>query len=84
MVASMNHPCPPIQNETTKQITWGKRLIAQTTMAFVGEQHYDQSHTNDGIVDIEGQRLTKLIVTKHLRHNIIVNLHKKNTLEVEK
>jgi hypothetical protein len=50
-------------------------------MALVGEQHYDQSHTNDGIVDIEGQCLTKLIVTKHPRHNIIVSLHGKNTLE---
>jgi len=53
-------------------------------MAFIGEQHYDQLHTNDGIVDIKGKHLTKLIVTKHLRHNIIVSLHEKNTLEVEK
>jgi hypothetical protein len=52
-------------------------------MAFVGEQHYYQSHTNDGIMDIEGQHLTKLIVTKHLRHNIIVSLRGKNTSEVE-
>jgi hypothetical protein len=53
-------------------------------MAFVGEQHYDQSHTNDGILNIKGQHFTKLIVTKHLKHNIIVNLCGKNTLEVEK
>jgi len=53
-------------------------------MNFVGEQHYDQSHTNDGIVDIKGQRFTKLIVTKHLRHNIIMSIRGKNTLEVKK
>jgi hypothetical protein len=74
----------PIQDKTTKQIIWGKRPIVQTTMAFIGEQHYDQLHTNDGIVDIEGQHLTKWILTKHLKHNIIVSLHEKKTLEVEK
>ncbi len=40
-------------------------------------------HTNDGILDIEGHRRTKWIVTKHLEWNIITNLHGTNTLEVE-
>jgi len=34
-------------------------------MAFISEEDYDQLHTNDGIVDIEGQCVTNWIVTKN-------------------
>jgi hypothetical protein len=39
--------------------------VVQTTMAFISKEDYDQLHTNDGIVDIEGQCVTYWIVTKN-------------------
>jgi hypothetical protein len=44
-----------------------ERQLVQTTMAFIGEQHYEQLHTDDGIINIKGQHVTKWIVTKCLR-----------------
>jgi hypothetical protein len=44
-------------------------------MAFISEQDYDRLHTDDGIIDIKGQRATKWIVTKCLRQNTIMTLH---------
>jgi hypothetical protein len=49
MAASMSHPCPPIQNLSHKL----RKLVVQTTKAFISEQDYDQLHTDDRIVDIE-------------------------------
>jgi len=43
-------------------------------MAFISEQDYDQPHTDDGIIDIEGQHATKWIVTKCLKQNSIMTL----------
>lgn len=45
-------------------------------LAFVGKQDYDQLHTDDGILDIEGWHPMKQIVTKHLRQNIIMTLQR--------
>jgi hypothetical protein len=63
MAASMSHPCCPIQNLST-QVVPGKKLVVQTTMAFIREEDYNQLHTNDGIVDVEGQCVTNWIETK--------------------
>jgi hypothetical protein len=38
----------PIQILST-QVVWGKKLVVQTTMAFISEQDYDQLHIDDGI-----------------------------------
>jgi hypothetical protein len=64
MAASMSHPCPLIQILST-QVVWGKKLVVQTTVAFISKEDYHQLHTNDGIVDIEGQCATNWIVTKN-------------------
>jgi hypothetical protein len=39
--------------------------VVQTTVAFISKEDYHQLHTNDGIVDIEGQCATNWIVTKN-------------------
>jgi hypothetical protein len=52
-------------------------------MAFIGGQDYDRLHTDNGIIDIKGQRATKWIVTKCLRQNTIMTLHGTNTFKVE-
>jgi hypothetical protein len=59
VVALMNHLWPPIENLSTCQIIQGKRPIVQTTIVFVNEHNYEQPHTNDGILDIEGQHPAK-------------------------
>jgi hypothetical protein len=52
-------------------------------MAFIGEQHYERLHTDDGIINIKGQHATKWIVTKCLRQNTIMTLHGTNTSKIE-
>jgi len=44
-----------------------KRPTNQTTTIFVNEQDYEWPHTDDNILDIEGQHPTKQVVTKCLR-----------------
>jgi hypothetical protein len=68
---------------STCQVIQGKRPINQTTITFVCEKNYEQPHTNDGILDIEGRCPTKQIVTKCLRRNIITTLRGTNILVVE-
>jgi hypothetical protein len=51
-------------------------------MALISEEDYDQLHTDDGIVDIEGQCVTNWIVTKICSmQNIITTLHGTDILE---
>jgi len=50
---SWNYLWPPIQDLSTHQVTWRKRLIDQTMIDFVGKQNYEQPHNDDGILDIE-------------------------------
>jgi hypothetical protein len=59
VVVSMNCLWPPIENLSTRQIIQGKRPTIQTTIVFVSEHNYERPHTNDGILDIEGQHPTK-------------------------
>jgi hypothetical protein len=63
----MNHLCTPIQDSSTQWIIQWKRLANQTIIIFVGQHDYEWSHTNNGILDIEGQRPIKQIMTKHSR-----------------
>jgi hypothetical protein len=83
MAVTMNRLLPPIEDSSTHWINWGKRPTIQTTIVFVGEHNYEQPHTNDGILDIEGQHPTKQIVSKCLSQNIITTLCGTNTLETE-
>jgi hypothetical protein len=52
-------------------------------IVFISEHNYEQPHTNDGILDIEGLCFTKQIVTRHSRQNIITTLHGTNISKVE-
>jgi hypothetical protein len=72
---SMNHLPPPIEDSSTHWITWRKRPTIQTTIIFVVEHNYERPHTDDDILDIEGQCPTKWIVTKCSNQNIITTLH---------
>jgi hypothetical protein len=67
VVVSMNRHRPPIESSSTHRVTQGRRPTIQTMITFVGEHNYEQPHTNDGILDIEGQCPTKRIVTKRSR-----------------
>jgi hypothetical protein len=80
MVTSMNCLRPHIENLSICQVTQKKRPIVQTTIVFVGEHNYEWPHTNDDILDIEGQHPTKQIVTKCWGQNIITTLHRISTL----
>ncbi len=55
----MDHLRPPIKNLSTCRVTKGKMPTIQPTITFVGEHNYEQPHTDDGILDIEGQHPTK-------------------------
>jgi hypothetical protein len=44
----------------------GRGLLFKKPFFFVGEHNYEQPHTNDGILDIEGRHPTKKIVSKCL------------------
>jgi hypothetical protein len=83
MSTSMNCFLPPIEDLSTCRVIWGKRRIVQKIIIFVGEHNYERPQTNDDILDIEGWRPIKQIMTKRLNWNIITTLCGIDTLEAK-
>ncbi len=75
LVASMNRFRPLIWNSSTCWITRRKGPTIQTTIDFVGEHNYEWPHTNDDILDIEGQHPTNC---DKYHHNFIWDKHFKS------
>jgi hypothetical protein len=76
VTTSMNHLPPPIENSSIGWITWRKRHIVQTTIAFVGEHNVILCQNN--LVCHKHETLSRCLRTtspqanwKHPRHRLL-------------